>query len=92
MTKPLGKSVMVQCGEKPLNASTNCDPGSSPCLYHIPSDPCEYNNIASDHPDKVKALVKRFNEYRETMVPAGNKPFDPHGNPINNAGKWIPWM
>ena len=45
----LGKPVQVYCGPKPSNASSNCRPSESPCLYHIPSDPCEYNNIAHLH-------------------------------------------
>ena len=48
-----GNPVRVNCGPKPTNASTNCQPTVSPCLYHIPSDPCEYNNIARQKNDIV---------------------------------------
>ncbi|KAH3825934.1 hypothetical protein DPMN_127821 [Dreissena polymorpha] len=44
--KHFGNPVKIDCGPKPFNASTNCDPGLLPCLYNIASDPCEYNNIA----------------------------------------------
>lgn len=45
--------VTINCGTKPANASTNCRPEIAPCLYHIPSDPCEYNNLAYSMPEVV---------------------------------------
>lgn len=88
-----GKPVTIQCGPKPANASTNCEANKVPCLYHIPSDPCEYNNIASSHMDIVTKLVAKIVEYKSTMmVPPGNKPFDPAGNPRVNGGIWRPWL
>ena len=54
-----GTPVRVECGEKPANASTNCDPRKYPCLFHIPSDPCEYTNLANQHTDVV-SLPKSF--------------------------------
>lgn len=73
--------VTVDCGPKPANASTNCQPEKSPCLFHIPSDPCEYNNIAASHPDIVSQLLLRLMNYTYTMIPPGNKPTDDRGNP-----------
>lgn len=88
----LSSAVKVSCGPKPSNASTNCDPRQSACLYHIPSDPCEYNNIATWNPSIVKSLTDRLDYYLSTMVPPENKPEDPKGNPINNKGAWISWQ
>ncbi|XP_041375693.1 arylsulfatase B-like [Gigantopelta aegis] len=84
--------VRVNCGPRPANASTNCQPKQSPCLFHIPSDPCEYNNIADDHQDIVIKLLTRLQEYSYTMVPPGNKPFDQNGNPKLHDGAWVPWI
>ncbi|GFR92429.1 arylsulfatase J-like [Elysia marginata] len=56
---PLGGTpVTVDCGPKPENATKNCRPMEYPCLYHIPSDPCEYNNIAQNNTEIVSLLGK----------------------------------
>ena len=86
------RSVKVNCGPKPKNASTNCQPKKWPCLFHIPSDPCEYTNIADDNQDIVIKLLTRLQEYSYTMVPPGNKPYDGRGNPIFHGGAWVPWI
>lgn len=41
-----GEPVEVHCGQKPANASTNCQPLKEVCLFDIKNDPCEYNNLA----------------------------------------------
>ena len=87
-----GAPINVQCGQKPLNASFNCQPVHSPCLFHIPSDPCEFNNVAALYPSVVSQLMQRLNELKETMVPPNNKPIDPNGNPFNHGGVWKPWQ
>ena len=87
-----GDPVKVDCGPKPYNASTNCDPRVSPCLFHIPSDPCEYNNIAAENKDLVIQMLVRVYQYTMTMVPPLNTPVDPAGNPKNYNGTWVPWV
>lgn len=52
-----GVPVTVECGPMPANASTNCDKLLTPCLFHIPSDPCEYYNIAQQNPDLVSSVL-----------------------------------
>jgi len=87
-----GTPVKVECGEKPANASTNCQPQKSPCLFHIPSDPCEYNNIAVKYPNIVADLTLRLKQYEKMMIPPGNKPLDDRGNPRYHEGAWVPWQ
>ena len=87
-----GKPVKVECGPKPFNASTNCDPRVAPCLFHIPSDPCEYNNIAAENKDLVIQMLVRLNQYTMSMVPPLNTPVDPAGNPKYHDGAWVPWV
>ncbi|XP_035829258.1 arylsulfatase I [Aplysia californica] len=86
-----GTPVRIECGVKPANASTNCDPRKSPCLFHIPTDPCEYNNIAESRPEVVTALFARIKEYVATMVSPGKKPNDARSNPKYHGGAWVPW-
>ncbi|KAK3098668.1 hypothetical protein FSP39_021788 [Pinctada imbricata] len=87
-----GTPVKIKCGQKPVNASTNCDPVKSPCLYHILTDPCEYHNIADENKDIVNKLLTQLNKWASTMVEPGNKPADPAGNPRNHGGIWRPWL
>ena len=85
-------SVVVKCGEKPANASTNCQPKKKPCLYNIVKDPCEYNNVADLYPDIVAGMMERITAYNATSVPPRNKPADPKGYPIHHGGVWMPWI
>ncbi|KAH9492409.1 hypothetical protein Btru_051041 [Bulinus truncatus] len=87
-----GTPVTLNCGPKPSNASVNCRPSVAPCLYHIPSDPCEYNNLAFSKPEMVTELLNQLKAYADTMVPPGNKPFDDNGNPLHHGGAWVPWQ
>ncbi|KAL4235320.1 hypothetical protein ACF0H5_006955 [Mactra antiquata] len=87
-----GRPVEVYCGEKPANASTNCDPRIFPCLYNIAKDPCEYNNIAADNKDLVIHMMVKVMQYGNTMVPPLYTPFDPAGDPKYHDGAWVPWV
>ena len=88
-----GSPLRVDCGEKPANASWNCVLNEAPCLYNIMEDPCEYNNIAHQRPDILRAAMDRLNAYNVSMVAMKNKPIDPTGLPGNN-GFWAfkPWV
>jgi len=39
------------------------------CLFNITADPCEYNNVASDHPNIVKQLINMLEPFQATAVP-----------------------
>jgi len=84
--------VKVECGPKPFNASTNCDPRVAPCLFNIAQDPCEYHNIAQQHSGLVVQMLTRLLQYEDTMVPPLNKDVDPAGNPKYHNGTWVPWV
>ena len=85
-------SVTLHCGKKPFNASTNCYPVVKPCLFNIAKDPCEYYNIADDNREIVNLMLIRLQDYNRTMVPPGNQPEDPTGNPKYYNDTWIPWI
>ena len=36
-------------------------------LYNIPQDPCETNNLAKKHPEKVKALLRKLETWTATL-------------------------
>lgn len=82
----------INCGTPPVNRTTNCIPKKSPCLFHIPTDPCEYNNLADAYPDVVENLAGRIKELAGTAVEPVNKPTDKLANPSFHGGVWIPWQ
>lgn len=86
-----GASV-VSCPPIPVNASSNCQPAKSPCLFHIKNDPCEFYNLADTYPDILSQLMERLQFYNSTMVPPGKKKSDPNANPKLHGGNWVPWM
>ncbi|KAH7944165.1 hypothetical protein HPB52_016692 [Rhipicephalus sanguineus] len=61
-------------------------------LFDIVKDPCELNNLASERPDIVSALMKRLDAYRAVTVPIENLPFDPASAPEYHNGTWAPWL
>ena len=87
-----GTPLVIVCGPKPVNASTNCDAQHKFCMFNITADPCEYNNIADQLPDDLELLRQRLEYYRKTAVPPRNKPNDPAGDPIHHNGTWVPWI
>lgn len=87
------KPVQVNCrGPRPPYAKSNCVGKQNPCLFHIPTDPCEFHNLAAEKPDIVRKLMSRLHHYIKTMVPPANKPEDSAGNPNRHNGLWVPWM
>ena len=85
-------SVTIDCGTKPFNASTNCNPIDKACLFNIAKDPCEYYNIADDNSVIVDKMLDRLRFYYTTMIPPGNLPEDPVGNPKYHNDTWVPWI
>lgn len=83
---------LVNCGDIPENYTETCFPTKEPCLFHIPTDPCEYFNIAKSNPDIVKNLLGRIEEYSKTAVEPVNKPIDKLANPSFHGGVWVPWQ
>ena len=85
------KNAKVTCGEPP-KTPPECTSELGPCLFNVIDDPCEYVNQAKNQPDIVASMLTWLDDYRKTMVPPRNKPFDPRANPDNFGGVWSPWM
>ena len=57
------------------------------CLFNMVSDPCEYNNVAAQHPDIVASIVARLKDYQATAVDS----IQPEGCvPVITDGAWRP--
>ena len=62
-----GDWKIIQPGTKPaMNTDTNTELGNAagPQLYNLVFDPGETTNLASKHPDRVKAMLKRLEGLR----------------------------
>ncbi|RWS20957.1 arylsulfatase I-like protein [Leptotrombidium deliense] len=80
----------IYCGEKPLNASTNCKANIEHCLFNLENDPCEFNNLANVYPNIVQ-LWDKLVAYNKTALPMLNEPIDPRGNPMLHNGVLTNW-
>uniref|UniRef100_T1JP99 Sulfatase N-terminal domain-containing protein n=1 Tax=Strigamia maritima TaxID=126957 RepID=T1JP99_STRMM len=59
-------------------------------LYNLKIDPCETTNIASQHPQIVKALEKRLEELKKHVVPNIHLPLDTNGLPQKWSATFSP--
>lgn len=87
--KKMRNEARVKCTVK-VNA-TKCNPTLAPCLFNIFDDPCEQNNLAVIHPEKVKFLLGILNHHLNEMVPMRRKITDPNCDPKNYNNTWTWW-
>ena len=60
----------VKCSSPPTNYSkyfNQCT--TNYCLFNVTADPCEFHDLAEQHPDIVRSLVKKLQVYRNIAVP-----------------------
>lgn len=86
------KRYQVECGPRPENSTTNCQPLKRPCLFNITNDPCEYHNIADEHPKILGYLTERLNILNSSAIPPANLPVDPKASPRCHDYAWVPWL
>lgn len=82
---PSNVTYSVECGPAPAWRKDQCT--KTFCLFNVTADPCEYHDVAEQHPDIVAQLAKRLQTFRDTAVP----PTEPVGcNPTVNkdTGAW----
>ncbi|XP_058126650.1 arylsulfatase B [Anopheles ziemanni] len=83
----LRRAATVACGYG-ANMENECKPMEGVCLFDLESDPCEYNNLADEHPDIVQSLLARLLAYNSTAVPPANLEDDPRGEPQHWNYTW----
>lgn len=84
------KNSTVECGE--LTSSEKCNPLKSPCLFDIVNDPCEMNNLAKSHPERVEILLSKLSHHINQMVPSRRKPSDARSDPKYHNSTWTWWL
>lgn len=82
----------VKCA--PGNEKNACDPSVNPvCLFDIPSDPCEENDLAKFFPSVVRRLKKSLVEYRKDLVQQIEQDLNIEKNdPKLFKYTWNPWL
>lgn len=83
--------MQVHCSLVPENATASCNSEDLPCLFHIPTDPCEYSDLAATYPDVLTIMKVKLRQYNATAVPPRNKPWDPTANPKYWGYAWTNW-
>ncbi|KAF8791804.1 arylsulfatase B-like [Argiope bruennichi] len=85
--------LRINCQKPPpKDAYSSCQPDKNPCLFNITDDPCEYKNIADQHPEMVEKMIDIINMYKvESMEPQA-KPSDPRGDPMCHNFLIVPWL
>ncbi|XP_075550354.1 arylsulfatase B-like [Dermacentor variabilis] len=86
---PLGGATPINCGVR--DSAKMCRPTVAPCLFDLDEDPCEYNDVAAEHPQLVKNLLSTLRRYKDASTPPANLPQDPLSDPGLYDNVWIPW-
>ncbi|XP_077505832.1 arylsulfatase B-like isoform X3 [Amblyomma americanum] len=79
----------IDCGSR--DPEKTCRPTVAPCLFDLAKDPCEYNDVAPEHPELVKSLLAKLGRYKAAATPPANLPHDPLSDPGLYNNVWIPW-
>lgn len=87
--KKLMKKSATECNRN--SPVTNCNPKLAPCLFNIIDDPCEMNNMAEAHPEKLVELINELNRHFQLMVPSLRKSSDPMSDPKYHNNTWSWW-
>ena len=82
-------SSVVNCGPK-SDKTTHCN--EKHCLFNLYNDPCEYNDVSSQHPEIYQRMKTKLGDYKKGMVPNVNKPGDKMADPKLHGGVWSPWI
>ncbi|XP_017769891.1 PREDICTED: arylsulfatase B-like [Nicrophorus vespilloides] len=89
----LRRQATLRC----LNAKAKrnpCDPSNGEvCLYDVPSDPCEENNLASFLPSVVRRMKRALVDYRSGLTPQISGKVDiEKDDPKLFQFAWNPWL
>jgi len=86
----LRKQATVTCSTSANN--TNCDTVRGSCLFDLSVDPCEMNDLSTEHPELVQELTELLKNYTTTLVPQLNQPLNPaRADPARFNNIWSPW-
>ncbi|KFM82793.1 Arylsulfatase B, partial [Stegodyphus mimosarum] len=85
-------NVAVKCKQPPPTDNGSCDLNTSPCLFNVAADPCEYNNLAPQYPRIVKSMLEIIDKYNATATTPLSTKRDSMGDPRCHGFAHVPWM
>jgi arylsulfatase A-like enzyme len=69
-TDPNMTTYLLKCGARqPPNPAPSAQCVQDFCLFNITADPCEYFNVAADHPQVVSTMLAQLAVYSAMAVP-----------------------
>ncbi|RZC40775.1 arylsulfatase B-like, partial [Asbolus verrucosus] len=88
----LRRSATLKCLDA-KGKKNYCDPASGAvCLYDIPNDPCEENDLAKYFPSVVRRIKRTLVDYRKGLVPQIETTVDiENADPKLYRYTWNPW-
>jgi len=94
---PLGddQSLLSMRSQSTVNCPrqvADAKPCRTTCLFNITADPCELNDVTSEHPDVVKLMEHTLDLYKKSEVPRLNKPLELRANPKFFDYTWTNWL
>ncbi|KAG5865681.1 hypothetical protein JTB14_030945 [Gonioctena quinquepunctata] len=89
----LRKGSTIKCLDS-KSTKNPCEPSSGAlCLYDIPSDPCEENDLAKFFPSVVRRMKRALVDYRAVLVTQIEEETDiENANPKLFHHTWNPWL
>ncbi|KAL1509593.1 hypothetical protein ABEB36_004304 [Hypothenemus hampei] len=89
--EPLRKLSTVKCSAAKKNP---CDPATGAvCLYDIPNDPCEENDLAKFFPSVVRKMKRALVDFRKGLAPQLEGDIDiENAEPKLFKYTWNPWL
>ncbi|GIY87998.1 arylsulfatase B [Caerostris extrusa] len=90
--KDVYKKLRITCEQPPPETAYNCDPNKKPCLFNISADPCEYVNLADDHPEVVEQMMGIVLKYKAEAVKSQSKSPDRKADPMCHQHQYVTWL
>ncbi|KAF8791803.1 Arylsulfatase B like protein [Argiope bruennichi] len=85
--------LRIKCQKPPpQSAFSDCQADKYPCLFNITDDPCEYKNIANQHPEILANMMDIINQYKAESMEPQTKLSDPEGDPMCHNFLVVPWL
>jgi len=83
--------LTVKCAER-NESLIACNHTTSPCLFNVIEDPCEFNNIAEENPQLLKSMMKKMLDFAQVSQAPRNCPTEKRSAPVYHGRAWVPWI
>ncbi|XP_050430569.1 arylsulfatase B-like isoform X2 [Adelges cooleyi] len=84
--------VHDKCSERISKPSEHYECFNGYCLFDLENDPCEYKNVAKQHPQVLNMTLDMMNEFKKELVKQNRPGIDPNSDPRKFNGYWETWL